>query len=132
MTARRRNLLDGIQVFSRPSGGKHEPVVLEPGLDLHEWETRWQELQDLATESPAEALPELVRLIEQMLVERGYDVKDPVVVESEEPEVVRDFLGARDLVAACQAGTASPGDLAAALENLTEVHDYLVENRTAP
>jgi hypothetical protein len=32
-------------------------------------------------------------------------------------------------MAACQAGTASPGDIAAALENLTEIHDYLVEDR---
>jgi hypothetical protein len=105
-------------------------VVLEPGLDLHEWETRWQELQDLAAESPAEALPEIVRLIEQMLVERGYDLNDPVAVEGE--DIVREFIGACELMAACQAGTASPGDVAAALENLTEIHDFLVEERAAP
>jgi hypothetical protein len=101
-------------------------VVLEPGLDLHEWETRWQELQDLAAESPAEAMPEIVRFVEQMLVERGYDLVNPVVVEGEDPDIVRDFLAARELVAA---GTADPGDLAAALENLTEIHDYLVADR---
>jgi hypothetical protein len=104
-------------------------VVLEPGLDLHEWETRWQELQELAGESPGEALPEIVRFVEQMLVERGYDLKDPVVAAGDDPDIMRDFLGARELVAACQAGTASPGDIAAALENLTEIHDYLVEDR---
>jgi hypothetical protein len=38
-------------------------------------------------------------------------------------------LAARELAAACQAGTARPGDIAAALENLTEIHDYLVEDR---
>ena len=104
-------------------------MALEPGLDLHEWETRWQELQDLAAESPVEALPEIARLIEQMLVERGYDVNDPVVMGE---DVVRDFTGARDLIAACQAGNASPGDVAAALENLREIHDFLVEERAAP
>lgn len=104
-------------------------MALEPGLDLHEWETRWQELQDLAAESPAEAKPEIVRLAEQMLVERGYDLVNPVAAAGEDPDIVRDFLAARELVAACQAGTASPGDIAAALENLTEIHDYLVEDR---
>ena len=101
-------------------------VVLEPGLDLHDWETRWQELQDLAADSPAEALPELVRLIEQMLVERGYDLNGPA---GEGEDVVREFAGARELAASCQAGTASPGDVAAALENLTEIHDFLVVER---
>jgi hypothetical protein len=118
------------QVLSEAPGGKQHPVVLEPGLDLHEWETRWQELQDLAAEAPAEAMPDIVRLIEQMLVERGYDLKNPVVMEGE--DVLPDFLAARGLVAACQAGTASPGDIGAALENLTEIHDYLVEDRAAP
>jgi hypothetical protein len=107
-------------------------VVLEPGLDLHEWETRWQELQDLAAESPAEALPEIVGLIEQMLGERKYDLANPVAVQNEDPEIVRDFLAARELAAACQAGDASPGDIAAALENLTEIHDYLVADRRPP
>jgi hypothetical protein len=104
-------------------------VVLEPGLDLHEWETRRQELQDLAVESPAEAVPEMVRLVEQMLIRRGYDLENPVAMEGEDPDVVRDLLAARDLVAACESGTASPGDTAAAVENLTEIHDYLVKNR---
>jgi hypothetical protein len=93
-------------------------VALEPGLDLHDWETRWQELQDEAAESPAEALPELVRLAEQMLAERG-----------ENPDLVKNLNAARELAAACQAGTATAGDTAAALENLREVHDYLVEER---
>jgi hypothetical protein len=100
-------------------------VALEPGLDLHDWETRWQELQDRAAEAPGEALPELVRLTEQMLTERGYDLSDL----GDDSDVLRSFLGARDLAAACEAGTASPGDTAAALENLREIHDYLVEDR---
>lgn len=104
-------------------------MALEPGLDLHEWETSWQELQDLAADSPGEALPELVRLTEQMLVERGFDLADPIAAAGEDPDIVRDFLGAQELAAAYQAGTASPGDVAAALENLTEIHDYLVTDR---
>jgi hypothetical protein len=106
-------------------------VALEPGLDLHEWETRWQELQDVAAESPADAVPELVRLTEQMLVERGYDLSG-VGSGGEEPEVVSAFQAARELVTAYEAGDASAGDLAGAVENLNEVHDHLVGERRTP
>jgi hypothetical protein len=117
------------RVRRRKQRNRGDLVVLEPGLDLHEWETRWQELQDLAVDSPAEALPEIVRLIEQMLVERGYDLVNPVVVAGEDPDIVRDFLAAREVAAASEAGSADPGDVAAALENLAEIHDYLVADR---
>jgi hypothetical protein len=106
-------------------------VALEPGLDLHDWETRWQELQDVAAESPADAVPELVRLTEQMLVERGYDLS-AVGAGGEEPEVVSAFQAARELIRAYEAGDASAGDLAGALENLNEVHDHLVGERRTP
>lgn len=63
--------------------------------------TRWQELQDLAADSPSQALPELVSLTEQMLVERGFDLADPIAAAGEDPDIVHDFLGARELAAAC-------------------------------
>ena len=37
--------------------------------------------QDQAADAPAEALPEIVRLVEEMLVGRGYDLENPVVEE---------------------------------------------------
>ena len=107
-------------------------MVLEPGLDLHEWETRWQELQELAVDEPEQTLPEIVRLIEQMLVERGYDLRNPVIVESEDPDIVRHYQAAKEVGDVAEAGNADPGDIAAALENLTEIHDYLVDDRRTP
>jgi hypothetical protein len=64
----------------------------EPGLDFHEWETRWAEFQELAENAPDEALPEIVRAVEQMLTDRGDDLENPVVAESEDPDIARDFL----------------------------------------
>ena len=107
-------------------------MALEPGLDRHEWETRWQELQELVADEPEQALPEMVRLVEQMLTGRGYDLQNPVVMEGEEPDVVRDYLAARDIARACEAGTADPGDIAAGIENVTEIRDYLLEHRRTP
>jgi uncharacterized protein (UPF0297 family) len=104
----------------------------EPGLGLHEWETRWAELQELAENAPDEALPEVVRAVEQMLTERGYDPENPVVAESEDPDIVRDFLAAREISRAAEATTIEREDIETALEDLAEIHDYLIEDRAPP
>jgi hypothetical protein len=70
-------------------------VIVEPGLDLHEWETRWTELQEMAAEDPDQALPEIVRFIAQALRERKYDLDNPVVLEGEDKDIVADFFAAR-------------------------------------
>jgi hypothetical protein len=106
--------------------------VTEPGLDLHEWETRWAELQELAAETPDETLPEIVRLVGEMLVERGYDLENPVVKEGEEAEIIGSFQAAREIARAAETEPLERDDLDAALEDLTEIHDYMVEGRTPP
>jgi hypothetical protein len=106
--------------------------MTEPGLDLHEWETRWAELQELAADAPDEALPEMVRFVQQMLVERGYDLENPVVEEGESPDIIRDFLAARDIARAAETTELDAEDVQTALEDLAEIHDYLVEDRAAP
>ena len=107
-------------------------MVEEPGLDLHEWATRWEELQEAAAEDPAGALPEIVRLVEQMLVERGFALREPVTTEGEDPDIVRDFLAARQVADAVERGNVEPGDVAVALENLREIYEYLVSDRRIP
>jgi hypothetical protein len=107
-------------------------MTIEPGLDLHEWETRWQELQELAADAPDETLPEIVRFIEQVLRERKYDLDNPVVVEGEDRDIVADFLSAREIADTVEAGAAEPEDVIVALENLREIYDYVVADRRAP
>jgi hypothetical protein len=106
--------------------------VVEPGLDLHEWETRWQELQELAAEEPAETLPEIVRLVEQMLRERSIPLDEPVTAEGDDPDISRDFQSAREVASAVEAGSAEPDDVIVALDNLREIYTYLVSDRAAP
>jgi regulator of protease activity HflC (stomatin/prohibitin superfamily) len=107
-------------------------LMFEPGLDLHEWETRWQELQDLAADEPEQTLSEIVRFVREMLEERGYDVDDPVVAEGDDPDIVRDFVGARELARLVEAGEATAEDAELALENLTEIYEFLVAERAPP
>lgn len=104
----------------------------DPGLDLHEWETRWTDLQDQAADAPDEALPELVRLVEEMLLERGFDLENPVVEEGEDPDLVRDFLAAREIARAAETEELEAEDVQTALDDLAEIHDYLVEERPGP
>ena len=108
-------------------------MSLEPGLDRHEWESELQALEDELRDAPAEALPELGDLVERMLVERGYDIDDPVAREGEEREVVAEYLAARETSDRVERGEdVGPGDVAAAVNGFRAVYDYLVEERAAP
>ena len=104
----------------------------EPGLDLHEWESQWAQLQEDAADSPDEALPEIVNLIEQMLADRGFDLENPVVVEDESRDIVSDFLAAREIARAAETTKIDAEDIQTALEDLAEIHDFLVEERAEP
>jgi hypothetical protein len=107
---------------------------LEPGLDLHEWQTRWAELQELAADEPAETLPELVRFVRGMLEnDRRFDLSNPVVQEGEDPDVVRSFLAAEDIALRIDAGAdVEQADVEAALDDLGAIYEYLVAERAAP
>jgi hypothetical protein len=107
--------------------------MVEPGLDLHEWQTEWEALEPLVEDSPREALPELDDLIERMLVARGFAPGDPVAAAGDEPEVLADFRAAREITRRAESGAdLSPGDIAPAVENYREVYRALTEQRAAP
>ncbi|MGZ4376432.1 MAG: hypothetical protein ACXVR9_16870 [Gaiellaceae bacterium] len=106
--------------------------MTDPGLDLHEWETQWQQLQDESVDDPAQTLPEIVRLVDAMLRERGFQLDEPVTAEGDDADIVRDFLAARELAATADAGSADPEDIEVALEDLREIHDYITQDRAAP
>jgi N-acetyl-anhydromuramyl-L-alanine amidase AmpD len=106
--------------------------MTDPGLDLQEWDTRWTDLQDQAADSPDEALPEMVRLVQEMLTERGYDLENPVVEENEDPDITRSFLAAREIALAAETSKVDAEDIQTAIEDLTEIYDYLVEDRAGP
>jgi iron uptake system EfeUOB component EfeO/EfeM len=107
--------------------------MYDPGLDLHEWESEWQSLEDDLRSEPAQALPELDGLVARMLEESGYDLTDPVVREGEEREVVAEYLAAHEIVEAAERDSdeLSPGDLAAAINGYRAVFDHLVATRAA-
>ena len=108
--------------------------MLEPGLDRHEWESRWESLAEELEDSPRDVLPELDELVEQMLAERGYALDDPVAREGDDREVVSEFLAARETTQLLRddPDAVSPGDVGAAVNGYRAVYEYLIEERAAP
>jgi hypothetical protein len=105
--------------------------MLEPGLDRHEWESRWESLAEELEDSPRDVLPELDELAEQMLDERGYALEDPVAREGDDREVVAEFLAARETTQLLRddPDAVSPGDVAAAVNGYRAIYEYLLEER---
>jgi hypothetical protein len=74
--------------------------VQEPGLDQHEWQTQWEQLEPELADAPAEALPELARLVDGMLEQRGYE-------DGVDPEIDRELELGREIVARLEQATTS-------------------------
>ena len=108
--------------------------MLEPGLDKHEWESLWQSFEEDLETAPAEALPELDRLLEQMLEARGYAIGDPVVRKGDDRDIVAEFLAAREITRLVEQGAenVSPGDIAAAVNGYRALYEYLIVERSPP
>lgn len=109
-------------------------VMLEPGLDRHEWESRWASLEEELEDSPRDVLPELDVLVGQMLEERDFALGDPVARDGEGREVVAEFLSARETTRLLADGSdaVSPGDVAAAVNGYRSVYEFLIEEHGAP
>jgi hypothetical protein len=101
----------------------------EPGLDRHEWETEWAELEEDLEDSPVESLPELDDLVARMLTEAGYpvDTADKVDDEGIDPEILASFYAAREITRQVDRGEDfDPGDVAQAIELYREIYEHLL------
>jgi hypothetical protein len=100
---------------------------------MHDWETRYQQLEDDLRDSPAEAQPELHRLIVQMLEERWIAVDDFVADDGVDPEIRATFRAAAEIAARIDsAEDVDPGDVAAAIENDRAIYEYLTTEFAPP
>jgi hypothetical protein len=104
----------------------------EPGLDLHEWATQWEELQEAASDDPQQALPEIVRFVGEMLRERQFELDEPVTEEGQDADIVRSYLAAREIARAAERTDVDPEDVMVALEGLSEIYDYIIQDRAPP
>jgi hypothetical protein len=94
--------------------------TMEPGLDLHEWETRWAELEEALADDPADALVEACDEIEALLGVGTGDAAQP-------DELAQAYRSARDVADRVERGDdVDPGDLGGAVENLKLIRDTLL------
>jgi hypothetical protein len=98
--------------------------MTEPGLDLHEWRTRWDQLDEVAHESPADAAGEMDRLVREMLEERG--------VTAEEDEALKQYEAAHELYLQWETTDGDPGDLAEAVNGFRAVFEFIVTEYEPP
>jgi hypothetical protein len=107
--------------------------VVEPGVDRHDWETEWQGLEPLVVDAPAEALPEVDRLIERMLIESGYPTTEEEAPDAADPELVAEFLEARRITNLVEAGEpVDPGDIGAAITGYRSLYELLLGKQGSP
>jgi hypothetical protein len=98
--------------------------TMEPGLDLHEWETRWAELEEALADDPADALVAACDEIEALL---GLGTADA----AQQDELAQAYRAARDVADRVERGEdVDPGDLGGAVENLRLVRDGLLRADT--
>ncbi len=87
----------------------------EPGLDLHEWETRWAELEESFAEDPANTLPLACDEIEELLGVHEGDLE----LRAQYTELEAAYEAAREVADRYEQGIdVDPGDIGAAIENL--------------
>jgi hypothetical protein len=92
---------------------------LEPGLDLHEWETRWAELEEALETDPRGALPAACDAIAET-------VGDDFVND----ELDTAFAAARETADRIERGEdVDAGDVGAAVENLRTVREWIRAGR---
>jgi len=87
----------------------------------------------LVVDAPAEALPEVDRLIERMLIENGYPTTEEEALDAADPELVAEFLEARRITNLVEAGeTVDPGDIGAAITGYRSLYELLLGEQGSP
>jgi len=89
----------------------------EPGLDLHEWETRWHDLESEFETDAAGTLPDATDLVEQVLGADRYAERDDLQTSVHAAREVADRIERGEDV--------DPGDVGQAIEDLRAVHRAL-------
>ena len=107
-------------------------MSMDPGLDQHEWISRFESIEEDIRDDPRGSLTDLRMLVEEMLEERGYDPNDPVAREGDDPEVITTFLSAREIALRADAEDVDASDVGEAIHGFTAVYEYLVAERSAP
>jgi hypothetical protein len=105
----------------------------EPGIDEHDWASRYASLEEDVRDAPVEALTELDQLVAEMMDARGLPLEERDGETTSEPETVRQFAEARRVKNVLETGDPyDPGDVANAVDAYRSLYDYLLHIRSEP
>ena len=106
---------------------------MEPGLDEHEWVSRYESIDEDLRTSPVESLSELDVLVSEMMEARGMPLEEQEGEEATEPETVRQFAEARRVTRQIDNGEDFDlGDVANAVDAYRSLYDYLLNVGPTP
>lgn len=99
----------------------------EPGVDEHDWASRYESLDEGLRDAPAEALSDLDVLVAEMMEARGLPLEEHDGEETTEPETVRQFAEARRVTRDLESGDPyDPGDVANAVAAYKSLYEHLL------
>jgi hypothetical protein len=100
----------------------------EPGVDEHIWISEWEQLSPLLEESPVEAIPEVHRLITEMMEARGFELEESEGEGLKEPEITRAYIAAREVKDEIESSDSFDlGDVPVAVEAYRELYQELLD-----
>jgi hypothetical protein len=98
------------------------------GVSLHEWRTRWAQIEEDREDAPGEALEEASALLDEMLDQLGVRMTGAEAPETE--DVVRTAEELHEVVDRWRGdGPATAGELAEAFDEARDTFEYLVSGR---
>ena len=104
----------------------------EPGVDEHIWISEWEQLSPFLEESPVEAIPEVHRLITEIMEARGFEVDEVEGEDLREPEITRAYISAREIKDEIESGDSFDlGDVPVAVEAYRELYRELIDSGPA-
>ena len=99
----------------------------EPGVDEHIWESEWEQLSPFLQESPVEAIPEVHRLITEIMEARGFELDEQDGEDLKEPEITRAYIAAREVKDEIESGDSFDlGDVPIAVEAYRDLFRDLI------
>jgi hypothetical protein len=104
---------------------EEDAPTFDPGVDAHIFATEWAAAWEDVPDEPAESLPVLDDIIGRMLVTAGYSIDDAVERQGEERELLDRYRAVHDALEADELDGDSPGDVADAINALTDVYEAL-------
>jgi hypothetical protein len=98
------------------------------GVSVHEWRTRWAQIEDDREESPGEALEEASALLDEILDQLGVETAGAAAPETE--DILRTSEELHEVVDRWRGDDPAPkGELVEAFDQARDTFEYLVSGR---